>query len=497
MPKQSKLPARDPLTGKFLKNIPSSDPPAPSDSPLDPSICEREPFPSSLTLPDPIENISSNTTSTPRLSLVLPKTVHHPIPGSFSPLDSPSDTSAPVSTLVSKCFASPSLIPIPITRTPSPFSLSCMPLRSSSSSVSSDSSSSLASSTVTLAPRPSSVILPVNFRASQFLSSRPDPPQSQTSLDPASSSLTSSASTVPPTLSSSLVPTQFSTPQPPNTATASASIQASTSQTLTHPAPSTLSVNLPPPPAAPPAPPALPITTPAQPANPPVPPAPPVAPLVQPALLAPPAPVIMAANPPTGPAAMPSARDHRAPFFSGHVGDPFDKFLREFEELATTYAPTPQQKAETILCYIPPELRELWRLLEGYPARDWALFCQSLVEIYDGASAQSRHSKQKLYDFAHHNSQTHMRDEEDIIEYYRRFLVVSEPIVGANRITTDECDYAFWYGFHPDDREKLAPRLLAKFPDQPDGHPYGFSEVFKLAHITFSSTPFFPMQLQE
>ncbi|KAI9442398.1 hypothetical protein H4582DRAFT_2072947 [Lactarius indigo] len=205
MPKQSKLPARDPLTGKFLKNIPSSNPPAPSNSPLNPSIRECEPFPSSSTLPDPIENISSNTTSTPHLSLVLP---------------------------------------IP---------------------------------------------------------------------DPASSSLTSLASTVPPTSSLSLVPTQFSTPQPPDTATASASIQASTSQTLTHPAPSTLSVNLPPPPAAPPAPPAPPTAPPAQPANPPVPPAPPVAPLVppiQPAPLVPPAPVIMAANPPTGPAAMPSAHEH-------------------------------------------------------------------------------------------------------------------------------------------------------------------------------------------
>ncbi|KAI9429881.1 hypothetical protein H4582DRAFT_2088124 [Lactarius indigo] len=494
MPKQPKLPPRDPLTGKFLKNIPSSQPPAPSDSLLDPSIREREPSPSSSTLSNPIEDISSDTISTPRLSLVFPKTIRHSIPGSFSPLDSPSDTSAPVSTLVSKRLASPSLIPIPVTRTPSPVSLSCAPLESSSSSASSDSSSSASSSqTVTLALRSSSTVLPVNFRASQFLSTRPNPPQSQTSLDPTSSSQASSASIVPHTSSSSLVPTQPSTSQSPDTTTVSASTQAST---LRLPAPSTSPVNLPPPPA-PSAPPTAPPT---QPVNPPVPPTPPVAPLaplIQPAPLAPPAPVIMAANPPTGPAAMPSARERRAPFFSGRVGDPLDEFLREYEELATTYALTPQQKVETILRYIPHDLRELWKILEGYPTHNWALFRQSLECIYEGTLAQSRHSKQKLYDFAHYNSRSRMRDEEDVMGYYRQFLVFCEPLIEANRITTDERDYAFWYGFHPDDQEKLSPRLLAKFPDQPIRQPYSFSEVFKIARAVFSSSPFFPFQLQE
>ncbi|KAH8977017.1 hypothetical protein EDB92DRAFT_1822827 [Lactarius akahatsu] len=205
----------------------------------------------------------------------------------------------------------------------------------------------------------------------------------------------------------------------------------------------------------------------------------------------------MAANPPTGPAAMPSAHERKAPFFSGRVGDPLDEFLREYEELATTYALTPQQKVETVLRYIPHDLRDLWKILDGYTGHDWALFRQSLERIYEGTSAQSRHSKQKLYDFAHYNSRTRMRDEEDIIHYYRQFLVFCQPLIEDHRITTDERDYAFWYGFHPEDRDKLSPRLLAKFPDQPIGQPYNFNEVFKIARAAFSSSPFFPIQLQE
>ncbi|KAH9159204.1 hypothetical protein EDB89DRAFT_2237255 [Lactarius sanguifluus] len=443
MPKQSKLPPRDPSTGKFLKSTSSAS--SSSDPPLDPSIREREPSPSSSTLSDPTESTSSDTTSTPRPSLTFPNPIHHSIPGSFSPLaDSPSETLAPISTLVSKRFASPSLIPIPSTRTPSPVSLSRAP--SESSSVSSDSSSSSvsSSSTVTLAPRSSSAILPVNFRASQFLSSRPDPPstQSQINLDPTTSSQASSSSTSTP--SSSSLPAAPTTSQPPDT-TASTIASASSAPLVN-------------PPLAPPAPPIVPLAPPAPPVlpalpAPPAPPAPPVPPLVLPA---PPAPIAMAAVPPTGPAAMPSARERKAPFFSGRVGDPLDEFLQEYEELATTFALTPQQKVETVLRYIPQDLRDLWKILDGYATHDWALFRQSLERIYEGTTAQSRHSKQKLYDFAHYNSRTRMRDEEDVIHYYRQFLVFCQPLIEDHRITTDESDYAFWYGFHPEDRDKLS-----------------------------------------
>ncbi len=194
---------------------------------------------------------------------------------------------------------------------------------------------------------------------------------------------------------------------------------------------------------------------------------------------------------------MPPARSHRAPFFSGRVGDPLDEFLREYDELATSCNLTAQQKVETVLRYIPHDLRDLWKILEGYPANDWDVFHQSLQRIYEGTSAQSRYSKQKLYDFVHYNSRTRMRDEEDVIQYYRQFLVFCQPLIETRRITDDERNSAFWYGFHPDDQDKLSTRLVAKFPDQAIGQPYGFEDVFKIARVIFASSPFVPFELQE
>ncbi len=118
---------------------------------------------------------------------------------------------------------------------------------------------------------------------------------------------------------------------------------------------------------------------------------------------------------PGGPAAMPPAHSHCAPFFSGHVGDPLDDFLHEFEELAISCALTDQQKIETIICYIPNDLRDLWKILDSYATHDWVLFRQLLEWTYETTSAQSRYSKQKLYDFIHYNSRMCMCDGEDIM----------------------------------------------------------------------------------
>ncbi|KAI9453921.1 hypothetical protein BJY52DRAFT_1189284 [Lactarius psammicola] len=296
MPKQPKLPPRD-AAGKFIKTTPSTSQPS-SDPPLDPSICEPEPSFSSSTLSDPIE--SSETSSTPRSSLVFPKPIRHSIPGSFSPLaDSPSETSVPFSTLVSRSsrqFISPSLISIPESRSPSPLSLpptrtfpalSVIPSDSSSSSSSSSASSS---PTVSFVPQVAPKVFPVNLQASQFLSSHPDPPSTQTQLDLAPSQGPSTSTPVAPSLSSSsaLVPI--------------VPAQTSSSSITTVPAPPSISLTSVPP-----------LTTSSQPAPPPVVAPPPLPPVVAPPpllpVVAPPAVVPplahMAANLPTGPAAMP------------------------------------------------------------------------------------------------------------------------------------------------------------------------------------------------
>jgi hypothetical protein len=95
-------------------------------------------------------------------------------------------------------------------------------------------------------------------------------------------------------------------------------------------------------------------------------------------------------RPDAGPATMPPPRSHRAPYFSGRVGDLIEDFLNEYEELANSCGLTDCQKVETIIRYIPLTLQDLWKSLDGYLVHDWTDFRRVLKDIYDGPLTLNR-----------------------------------------------------------------------------------------------------------
>jgi hypothetical protein len=107
------------------------------------------------------------------------------------------------------------------------------------------------------------------------------------------------------------------------------------------------------------------------------------------------------------------------------------------------------------------------------------------------------YSKQKLYEFVDYNSQYRMHSEDDVHQYYREFHIFCQPLIGSSQITTGERNSAFWYRFHPQDRDKLSFRLVAKLPNQWSDQHYDIEEVFKTAISVFTSSPYVPIELQE
>ena len=182
---------------------------------------------------------------------------------------------------------------------------------------------------------------------------------------------------------------------------------------------------------------------------------------------------------------------------TGHVSNPIEDFLREYEELADDCCLTSQQKVETIICYIPVALQDLWKLLEGYAARDWVDFKMMLEDTYDGPSACSRYSTQKLHDFVRHSAKMQMNEEEEVLQYYRQFLGLSNPLKRIGRLTDEECNKAFWLGFHPQHCAEMYARLIAKYPDQPFDICFDYLDIYKVARATFSGNNLLDSELDE
>jgi hypothetical protein len=189
----------------------------------------------------------------------------------------------------------------------------------------------------------------------------------------------------------------------------------------------------------------------------------------------------MGAGVTSGPAAMPAPRSNQAPHFSAAVNDSIEDFLREYEEFADNCGLTEEQKVETLTRYAETSLREFWKSQEGYKALDWRSLKRALLKIYGGTAATKCHSKRKLKDFAKESAKFRMRDEDDIILYYRQFIVLSQPLLDTQRLTAGARDKIFWHGFHKKDHLELQTRLTAKHTHQPLNEYFNYLDVYEVA----------------
>ena len=159
--------------------------------------------------------------------------------------------------------------------------------------------------------------------------------------------------------------------------------------------------------------------------------------------------------------------------------------MQKYEELARDCRLSDQQKCETVLRYVAPTHQDLWKTLDEFRVYDWNGFRRALSDIYVNTASQRWYAKQKLVEFVESSSRSHMNDEDDVLQYYCRFLILLKPL--DSRCMNEEVrDKAFWRGFHPDDRRAMTSRLIAMNPYQRQDEAFHYQDVFKVARAVFT-----------
>jgi len=148
---------------------------------------------------------------------------------------------------------------------------------------------------------------------------------------------------------------------------------------------------------------------------------------------------------------MPSKRSKLAPFYSGEVEHPIEDFLDEYKELADKCGLTGPQKVETVIRYIDRSQCHVWQVLPGYTDHNWDDFHDELCEEYVNPTTKGQFSKQKLLDFTNKYAWKHMSNKTDVINYQRKFNLLSKTLLKSGCITKGEYNAIFWCGFHPED----------------------------------------------
>ncbi|KAI9438398.1 hypothetical protein BJY52DRAFT_1129658 [Lactarius psammicola] len=122
-----------------------------------------------------------------------------------------------------------------------------------------------------------------------------------------------------------------------------------------------------------------------------------------------------------------AAQSQKAPRFLGQDDEILSEFLREYEDLADGNGLLERQKVETVLRYVPCSLQNLWKMLPGYHNTRWRQFQDQLEELYPNIEAQTRCTRQGLTEFVELSAENRIREEKDVLKYYRNFLTISAP----------------------------------------------------------------------
>jgi hypothetical protein len=98
-------------------------------------------------------------------------------------------------------------------------------------------------------------------------------------------------------------------------------------------------------------------------------------------------------------------------------------------------------------------------------------------------SATTRYTKLDLEDFVDISAMSRVKDEGDVMLYYRRFLQMSTPLYNSKQLTDYERNAEFFEGFHIEARDILARHvhLYILKPDHPRSMPWDFQDVLKAA----------------
>ena len=188
---------------------------------------------------------------------------------------------------------------------------------------------------------------------------------------------------------------------------------------------------------------------------------------------------------------MPAPHTCGAPYFSERPNESLTNFLVEYDALATAHGLTNDQKVTTLSGYASLRLHEFWQMLNGYNTGDWTTYWAAIQALYPDTSASTRFTKKALHDLVDSWARTPMHDDNEVLEYYRRFLEYSNPLLTARLLTNEDHNAEFFQGFHPKDREVLNNRLHAFRPNHPEDKAYELEDTFQVAQRYFSKNQFY------
>ncbi|KAH9037343.1 hypothetical protein EDB84DRAFT_1268747 [Lactarius hengduanensis] len=188
---------------------------------------------------------------------------------------------------------------------------------------------------------------------------------------------------------------------------------------------------------------------------------------------------------------LPGVNERLAPSFSEERPEEAGRYFARVEELFARHTVTTNQdKKLGVLKYLSLRSERLWM---GVPAwadqtKTYDEFKAGVLRLYPQASDDATFTIHDLDATVGERARLGILNSNDLGDYYRDFLVISQYLVSKNRLSAAEQSRAFIRGFQPTLEQHIKQRLQLKKPDHNPQDTYELDDIYDAAAFVLMGT---------
>ncbi|PPR07567.1 hypothetical protein CVT24_008785 [Panaeolus cyanescens] len=175
----------------------------------------------------------------------------------------------------------------------------------------------------------------------------------------------------------------------------------------------------------------------------------------------------------------------KAPRFTHSKSREISRYFEDVELLVSqARLISDRDKIDAVVCYADFDISDLWQSLPQFTAQppSYVAFKSAVLSLYPHADHHdNKFTISSLNDLIFHTRQSGIRNIEDLGQYYRQFLHISNFLTTKSRLSDIDSQRRFVMGFPDDLFVKILARLQVQFLDHDPDSPWPIKAVYDAA----------------
>ncbi|KAI0258010.1 hypothetical protein BC834DRAFT_837080 [Gloeopeniophorella convolvens] len=181
---------------------------------------------------------------------------------------------------------------------------------------------------------------------------------------------------------------------------------------------------------------------------------------------------------------LPVCGERTAPTFDDKKPRELARYFEDLEYLFTKFQVIdPAEMKKAAIRYLDIDTADLWKTAPEYgdAGKTYDQFKVAIHGLYPGSTGDRRYTIKDLELLVSNTAQAGLSSSNDLGDYYRQFLSISQYLIIHNRLSTQEQSRLFRRGFNPELNTRVDRCLEVKYPDHHPDDPFDLAVIREAA----------------